>query len=222
MSKRINIFVGGFGSGKTEIAINYSIDCKKRYQQVAIVDLDIVNPYFRSREVKEILKLQGVKMVSPEGKLTYSDVPIISPEIKGLIQNQDFRLILDVGGDDVGSVVLGNFRNFIKDFDYEMFLVVNTFRPFTRNVSQIKQMTREIEHTSRLKITGIVSNPNLSIETDEENIIEGHKEIVKASKALDIPIKFVCVDERFIKKINKENIKESIFYIKPYMKLPWN
>ena len=222
MSKRINIFVGGFGSGKTEIAINYSIDCKKRYQQVAIVDLDIVNPYFRSREVKEILKLQGVKMVSPEGKLTYSDVPIISPEIKGLIQNQDFRLILDVGGDDVGSVVLGNFRNFIKDFDYEMFLVVNTFRPFTRNVSQIKQMAREIEHTSRLKITGIVSNPNLSIETDEENIIEGHKEIVKASKALDIPIKFVCVDERFIKKINKENIKESIFYIKPYMKLPWN
>jgi len=222
LSKRINIFVGGFGSGKTEIAINYSIDCKKRYQQVAIVDLDIVNPYFRSREVKEILKLQGVKMVSPEGKLTYSDVPIISPEIKGLIQNQDFRLILDVGGDDVGSVVLGNFRNFIKDFDYEMFLVVNTFRPFTRNVSQIKQMAREIEHTSRLKITGIVSNPNLSIETDEENIIEGHKEIVKASKALDIPIKFVCVDERFIKKINKENIKESIFYIKPYMKLPWN
>ena len=222
MSKRINIFVGGFGSGKTEIAINYSIDCKKRYQQVAIVDLDIVNPYFRSREVKEILKLQGVKMVSPEGKLTYSDVPIISPEIKGLIQNQDFRLILDVGGDDVGSVVLGNFRNFIKDFDYEMFLVVNTFRPFTRNVSQIEQMVREIEHTSRLKITGIVSNPNLSIETDEENIIEGHKEIVKASKALDIPIKFVCVDERFIKKINKENIKESIFYIKPYMKLPWN
>ncbi|MEA2022066.1 MAG: hypothetical protein U9N08_06300 [Candidatus Caldatribacteriota bacterium] len=222
MSKRINIFVGGFGSGKTEIAINYSIDCKKRFQQVAIVDLDIVNPYFRSREVKEILKLQGVKMVSPEGKLTYSDVPIISPEIKGLIQNQDFRLILDVGGDDVGSVVLGNFRNFIKDFDYEMFLVVNIFRPFSRDVSQIKQMAREIEHTSRLKITGIVSNPNLSIETDEENIIEGHKKVVKASKALDIPIKFVCVDEQFIKKINKENIKESIFYIKTYMKLPWN
>jgi len=222
LSKRINIFVGGFGSGKTEIAINYSIDCKKKYQQVAIVDLDIVNPYFRSREVKKNLKLQGVKMVSPEGKLIYSDIPIISPEIKGLIQNQDFRLILDVGGDGVGSVVLGNFRNFIKDFDYEMFLVVNTFRPFTRNASQIKQIAREIEHTSRLKITGIVSNPNLSIETEEKNIIEGHKEIIKASKVLNIPIKFICVDERFMQKINKENIKESIFYIKPYMKLPWN
>ncbi|MEA1939821.1 MAG: hypothetical protein U9N03_04060 [Candidatus Caldatribacteriota bacterium] len=222
MSKRINIFVGGFGSGKTEIAINYSIDCKKRCHQVAIVDLDIVNPYFRSREAKEILNLKGVKMVSPEGKFTYSDIPIISPEIKGLIQNQDFRLILDVGGDDVGSVVLGNFRNFIMDFDYEMFLVVNTYRPFTRNVSQIKQIAEEIESTSRLKISGIVSNPNLSIQTDEKIIIDGHKEIVKASKALNIPTKFVCVDERFMKKVNKENIEEPIFYIKPYMKLPWN
>jgi len=222
LSKRINIFVGSFGSGKTEIAINYSIDCKKKFDQVAIVDLDIVNPYFRSREVKEFLELQGVKMVSPEGELTYSDIPIISPEIKGLIQNRDFRLILDVGGDDVGSVVLGNFKNFIKNFDYEMFLVVNTYRPFTRNVLQIKQMVQEIEHTSRLKITSIVSNPNLSLETNEKIIIDGHKEIVKASKALNIPIKFICVDERFIKKVRKENIEESIFYIKPYMKLPWN
>jgi len=222
LSKRINIFVGGFGSGKTEISINYSIDCKKKFPQVAIVDLDIVNPYFRSREAKEILETHGVKMVSPSGKLTYSDVPIISPEIKGLIQNDAFRLILDVGGDDVGSIVLGNFRNFIKDFDYEMFLVVNTYRPFTRTISQIRQIAQEIENVSRLKITGIVSNPNLSKQTNEEIIVKGHGEIVKASNALNIPIKFLCVNDIFGQYFKRTDINERIFYIKTFMKLPWN
>jgi len=221
LSERIKIFVGGFGSGKTEIAINYSLYCKKSHKQVAIVDLDIVNPYFRSREAKEALNLKGVKMVAPEGKFTYTDVPLISPEIKGLIQNPDYLVILDVGGDDVGSVVLGNFRDFIKDFPYEMLLVVNSYRPFTRNISQIKQMIEEIENSSRLKVNGIVSNPNLSIQTDEKIIKKGHSLIKEVAKKLKIPIKFVCMDERFLKIIKKENFEEKIFYIKPFMKLPW-
>ena len=127
-----------------------------------------------------------------------------------------------MGGDDVGSVVLGNFRDFIKEYPYEMLLVVNSYRPFTRNILQIKQMVEEIEKSSRLKITGIVSNPNLSIQTDEKIIIKGHSLIQKAAKKLEIPIKFICMDERFLKIIKKENIKEEIFYIKPFMKLPWN
>jgi len=222
LNKRINIFVGGFGSGKTEIAINYSIDCKRRYQKVAIVDLDIVNPYFRSREIKKELTLKGIKMVAPEGKFIYSDVPLISPVIKGLIQNPEFLVILDVGGDDIGSIVLGNFKDFIKDYPYEMILVINSYRPFTQNVFQIRQMVEEIEKSSRLKISSIVSNPNLSIQTDEKIIIEGHSLIQEAAKKLEIPIKFVCMDERFSKIIKKEYFKEKIFYIKPFMKLPWN
>ncbi|GAI72150.1 unnamed protein product, partial [marine sediment metagenome] len=97
MNKRIKIFVGGFGSGKTEIAINYSIDCRKSHAKVAIVDLDIVNPYFRTRETRNALNHKDVKVVAPEGKFTYADVPLISPEIKGLIQSPDYYLILDVG-----------------------------------------------------------------------------------------------------------------------------
>ena len=221
MSKRINIFVGGFGSGKTEISINYSLFCKENHEQVAIVDLDIVNPYFRSREAKEALNQKGVKMISPEAKFAYADVPLISPEIKGLIQNPDYMVILDVGGDDVGSVVLGNFRDFIKDFSYEMFLVVNSYRPFTRNTFQIKQMIEEIEKSSRLKISGIISNPNLSIQTDENIIKKGHNLIKEAAKKLNIPIKFVCVDERFSETINQGHFKERVFYIKPFTKLPW-
>ncbi len=221
MNKHIKIFVGGFGSGKTEIAINYSIYCRKSYTKVAIVDLDIVNPYFRTREVRDALNLKGVEVVAPEGKLTYADVPLISPEIKGLIQNPNYCLILDVGGDDVGSVILGNFRNFIQDFGYEMLLVVNSYRPFTKGVPQIKQMAQEIENRSRLKIHGIVSNPNLSGQTDEKIIKQGHTLIKQASQELNLPIKFICVDKRFSKKIRKENFVEPIFYVKRFMRLPW-
>jgi len=221
LNKRIKIFVGGFGSGKTEIAINYSIYCRKSYTKVAIVDLDIVNPYFRTREARDALNLKGVEVVAPKGKLTYADIPLISPEIKGLIQNPDYCLILDVGGDDVGSVVLGNFRNFIQDFGYEMLLVVNSYRPFTKGVNQIKQMAQEIENRSRLKIHGIVSNPNLSSQTDEEIIKKGHLLIKQVAQKLEIPVKFICVDERCSKKIRKESFVEPIFYIKRFMRLPW-
>jgi len=214
--------VGSFGSGKTEIAINYSIYCRKKYSQVAIVDLDIVNPYFRTREVKDTLNLKGIKVVAPEGKLTYADLPLISPKVKGLIQNSDYYLILDVGGDDIGAVVLGNFNYFIKNLDYEMLLVVNSYRPFTRNVFQIKKMIQEIEKTSRLKVSGIVSNPNLSIQTNEEIIKQGHIVINEASQKLKIPIKFICIDEQFFQKFKTEDFSVPVFYINRFMKLPWD
>jgi len=221
LNKRIKIFVGSFGSGKTEIAINYSIYCRKSYSKVAIVDLDIVNPYFRTREARDALNFKGVEVVAPEGKLTYADIPLISPEIKGLIQNPDYYLILDVGGDDTGTVVLSNFNYFLKDLDYEMLLVVNSYRPFTQSVPQIKQMAQGIENTSRLKIHGIVSNPNLSGQTDEKIIKQGHTLIKQASQELNLPIKFICIDKRFSKKIRKENFVEPIFYVKRFMRLPW-
>lgn len=222
ISKRIKIFVGAFGSGKTEIAINYSIYCRKSHTKVAIVDLDIVNPYFRTREAKDALNLKRVKVISPEGKMAYADLPLISPEIKGLIQNFNYHLILDVGGDDVGSVVLGNFGNIIQNYDYEMLLVVNSYRPFTQSVPQIKQMAQEIENTSRLKISGIVSNPNLGRQTDKKIIKQGHILIRQAAQTLEVPVKFICIDERFSKKIRQENFEEPIFYIKRFMHLPWN
>jgi len=214
--------VGAFGSGKTEIAINYSIYCRKSYTKVAIVDLDVVNPYFRTREAKDALNLKGVKVISPEGKMAYADLPLISPEIKGLIQNSNYHLILDMGGDDVGSVVLGNFKNVIQNYDYQMLLVVNSYRPFSQSVHQIEQMAQEIENRSRLKISGIVSNPNLSSQTDEETIEKGHIVIKQAAQKLEVPVEFICVDERFSKKIRKENFVEPIFYIKRFMHLPWD
>jgi len=222
LSKRIKIFVGSFGSGKTEIAINYSIYCQKSYNLVAIVDLDIVNPYFRTREARDALNFKGIKVIAPKGKLTYTDLPLISPEIKGLIQNSDYHLILDVGGDDTGTVVLGNFSYYIKDVDYEMLLVVNSYRPSTQGIPQIERIAREIQNSSRLRINGIVSNPNLSRQTDEKIIKQGHILVRQASQKLNLPIKFISIDERFSRKIKQENFLEPIFYIKRFMHLPWD
>jgi MinD-like ATPase involved in chromosome partitioning or flagellar assembly len=222
LSKRIKIFVGSFGSGKTEIAINYSIYCRKSHARVAIVDLDIVNPYFRTREAKDALNLKDIKVIAPEGEMAYADLPLISPEIKGLIQNSDYHLILDVGGDEIGTVVLGNFKFVIEGLDYEMLLVVNSYRPFTRSVLQIKQMAQEIENSSRLKISGIISNPNLSRQTDEKIIKQGHILIKQASQKLNLPIEFICIDEQFSQKVKREDFVEPIFYIKRFMRLPWN
>ena len=221
-SKRIKIFVGSFGSGKTEIAINFSIYCRKNYIQVAIVDLDIVNPYFRTREVKDNLLPKGIKVIAPQGEWAYADLPLISPEIKGLIQNSDYHLILDIGGDDVGTVVLSNFKPFIKDLDYEMLLVVNSYRPFTQDISQIKQMAQEIENSSRLRISGIISNPNLSNQTNTEVIKEGHILIKEAAQKLKLPIRFISIDERFSQKVKQENFDAPIFYLKRFMNLTWN
>lgn len=222
LSKRIKIFVGSFGSGKTEIAINYSIYCRKSHAKVAIVDLDIVNTYFRTREARDTLDLKDIKVIAPKGEMAYADLPLISPEIKGLIQDSEYHLILDVGGDDVGTVVLGNFKSSIEDLDYEMLLVVNSYRPFNQDIPQIKQIAQEIENSSRLKISGIVSNPNLSIQTDENVIKKGHILIKQAARKLKVPIKFICVDERFSQEIKQENFEEPIFYIKRFMHLPWN
>ncbi len=213
--------VGSLGSGKTEIAINYSLYCRRNYDQVAIVDLDMVNPYFRTREVRDRLNTKGLKVITPEGGMIYADLPFVSPEIKGLMQNTNYHLILDVGGDNKGAVILGYFRDLISNENYEMLLVVNSYRPFTQNLPQIRQMAQEIEDSSRLKITGIVSNPNLGTQTDQEVIRKGHMLIKEAAVKLNLPIKFISIDKRFYQKISLEDFDQPIFYLERFMRLPW-
>jgi len=221
-NKRIQIFVGGFGSGKTEIAINYSLYCRRRYNQVAIVDLDIVNPYFRTREVRDNLKQKEIKVIAPEREMTYADLPQISPEIKGLLQNRQYQVILDVGGDEVGSIVLGSFSSILQGLDYEMSMVVNTYRPFTRELEQIIQLSLELEKSSRLKLTGIVSNPHLLNQTEREIIIKGHNLIEQVARELKLPIRFICIDEKLASEIKNSDFTQPIFYLQRFMKLPWN
>ena len=222
MKDDIVIYTGSFGSGKTELAINQSIKAIKQKERVVMVDLDIVNPYFRSREMREKLNEMGIKVIAPPGKFALADIPLISPEIKGTIQDSDRLLLLDVGGDDVGAKSLASFYPVLKDTGYQMNLVINPYRPFTKNRAEILAMLREIEISSRLKINGLISNPNLGSETDLELITRGHKIVKDVSKEINLPVKYLAIEQTIAEKIDKHQFEDPIFLIQRYMKLPWD
>lgn len=222
LKEEIIIFTGSFGSGKTEIAINQSIETSKRKENVVIVDLDIVNPYFRSRDMREKLKKIGIKVIAPPGKFAIADLPIISPEIKGTIQDSNRKLIIDLGGDDVGARSIASFYPVLKNMGYRMYMVVNPYRPFTQNSEEIQRMLQEIELSSRLKISSLISNPNLGEQTDLEIIMKGHNIVKEASKKLCLPIKYLAIEKSIYQKIGEHDFREKIMLIHRYMSLPWD
>ena len=222
MKEDIIIFTGSFGSGKTEIAINQSLKMLERKERVFLVDLDIVNPYFRTRDKREKLAKIGVEVIAPEGKLALADLPLISPEVKGTIQDSNRILLIDVGGDEIGAKALAGFYPVLKDTGYQLNMVVNPYRPFTRNVEQIEVMLKDIELFSRLKINGIVSNPNLEEQTDLEIIKKGHKIVQQAAARFNLPIRYLTIEKSVYKKISPQNFNEEVVLISRYMELPWN
>ncbi len=193
MNPRIRIFVGAYGSGKTEVALNYTFLLCSRGERVAIADLDIVNPYFRSRELADALTSQGVHVLAPEGELATADLPVIVPGVKGYLQNPDFSVVLDVGGDDAGSLALSRFAPVIAGLDHEMLMVVNNHRPWTGGRDGITAAIRSIEKGSRLRVSGMVSNPNLGEETTPDIVERGHAVIRDTARALNIPVVFLSI-----------------------------
>ncbi len=219
--KTLVIFTGAFGSGKTEIAINYAISLSQKEEGVALIDLDIVNPYFRSRTKRAEMETWGVKVVAPEGGLSYVDIPIVLPQVRGYIENRDYRVIVDVGGEKVGAKVLGSLKPSIESRDYEILFVVNTYRPFTSNLDEILAMANEIQLGARLRFTGLIANPNLGYETQVEDILTGFQTIREASIKMELPVKFLVVKEDLYNDIKEKVLDVSIFPIKRYLTLPF-
>lgn len=222
LKSKIVIFTGSFGSGKTEIAINQSIDALKRKEKVILADLDIVNPYFRSRDMRDKLKKIGIEVVAPQGKLVFADFPVIPPEIKGMIQGENHRLFIDLGGDDVGARSIAGFYNILKDIEYEMIMVINPYRPFTQNTEEITKLLKAIEISSRLKVNSLISNPHLEEQTNLEIITKGHDVIKKVSEQLNLPIKYLVIEESIHYSIGRPSFTENILNISRYMNLPWD
>ena len=222
LKEEIIIFTGSFGSGKTEIAINQAIEALKRQENVIMVDLDIVNPYFRSRDMREKLKDIGIKVIAPPGKFAIADLPIISPEIKGTIQGSNRKLIIDLGGDDVGARSIASFYPVLKNVGYQMYMVINPYRPFTQNSEEIERMLQEIELSSRLKINSLISNPNLGVQTDLDIIVKGHNIVEEASKKLCLPIKYLTIEKSIYQKIGEYDFTVKTMLINRYMSLPWD
>lgn len=220
-NKRISIFTGHFGSGKTEVALNYALELAERGKRTAIVDFDIVNPFFRTTDAKAILEEKGIWAVVPVYANTNVDVPALPPEISSVFEKKEYSVVLDVGGDDLGARVLSRYRDEIFQDDYEMFFVINIMRPMTDTIEKIEQMIWEIEESARIKVTKLVNNTNLLQYTSEEDILKGQAMVEAISQKLGIPIAFISglgIDGRSIEE--KTGIK--VLEMNRQIKLPWD
>ena len=203
--KRIRIIIGHYGSGKTEFSVNYTMKLKQATaSKVAIADLDIVNVYFRSREKQVMLEEQGIKVIASSIAGNALDLPAVAADIITPLEDKSYEYVIDVGGDSVGARVLGRFKNYIEDGDYDMFLVVNANREQTMDLEGIKRHKETIEATSRLKVTGFINNTHLIRETTLEDVLKGDKLLKEASKELGIPIRYVSAMSHIASQIPDE------------------
>jgi len=192
----ITIFAGGFGSGKSEIALNHAFGKAATNDDVVLADLDMVNPYFVSRQLKDEIEKRGIRLLAPEGELTFSDVPAMPRHILGIIK-QNNNMIIDVAGDEVGCLALGYLRKYILARPgYEFLLVLNPYRPFSQDVPGVKILMEQLEKASGLHFTGIISNPNLMSDSTPDTVISGHHKVVGFSQAVGLPIKCLTVERR--------------------------
>lgn len=220
LTSRVVIFTGGYGSGKTEVAVNYALALKSSGKQVALVDLDIVNPYFRSREARQLLESAGVRVVAPRAMYSSSDVPALPPEIHHVLRSNDTFVVLDVGGDDVGARALGRFAGRIPA-DAQMLLVVNPVRPFQADVEALLSLTEKIEAASRISITGVVANTNLLHETTI-SLIEKHQPIIyETAKRLGLDVIFGTIEQQLLEEEGLPNVAAPLFPLQLKMNPPW-
>lgn len=219
--KRLVIVIGHYGSGKTEFAVNYAIKMKEIYDSVSIADLDIVNPYFRSREKRALFEEIGIKLFDSSIRNTAVDLPALPAELMGVIANQNVKSILDVGGDPVGARVLAGYSDRIKNVEYDMFYVINGNRPETNTVEGVMKYLKMIEATSMLKITGLVNNTHMLKATRVEEVEFGHELTKKVSWETDIPIRYEAVIKKTADKIKNQEIIEKLFPINLYMREEW-
>ncbi len=188
-NKRLTLFAGHYGSGKTNIAVNYAIKLANEGKKVCIADLDIVNPYFRTKDSEEELNAHGIDLISPQYANTNVDLPALPAASYRLVQDKSVYGIMDIGGDDRGAYALGRFVEAIKaENDYEMVFVANCYRPLTASVDGAIEIMREIETACGLNFTCIVNNSNLGELTTVETVTDSYSYINELCERTGLPL----------------------------------
>jgi len=198
---RVTVLVGHFGSGKTEIALNMAMDLASQSIPVTMADLDVVKPYFRTRSARALLTESGIDLLAPEGPNIHADLPIIVPQIRSNLRRSDRRLIIDMGGDDVGARVLGSLSDVVPRIETECLLVLNFRRPSTPDPAAAVDMVRQIEAVGRLPVTGLISNTHLMDETTLEVVLDGLGNASKTADRLGIPVVASAVGEDLVDEL---------------------
>lgn len=207
--KRITILCGHYGSGKTNIAVNLAMSLKERYDKVSIADLDIVNPYFRTKDSSKQLADAGIQLICSEYAGSNLDIPALPAQMYSLTDDKTARAVLDIGGDDRGALALGRLTpQILAENDYDMLAVINCYRPLTRDAQSTVQILREIEFAAGIAFTGIINNSNLGRETTPEDVLNSLAYAQETAKLMNIPVICTCAEEHICGKLkgNVENL----------------
>ncbi len=204
-NKRVTLFSGHYGSGKTNVALNYAIYLKEKGVDVEIYDMDIVNPYFRTLDGKDMLDKHNIPLVVSDYANTNVDVPAMNSGAYRMIHDKSKAAVVDVGGDDRGALALGRFEKALKEEnDFDMLLVINKYRFETQNAEDTLQIMKEIEYACKIPFTGIVNDSNLGKETTKETVLKSLEFANEVSKKTGLPIKFTCVERGLYDELKNE------------------
>ena len=194
--KRLTILCGHYGSGKTNIAVNMAYDLRSQRDNVAIADLDIVNPYFRSKDSEAEFREKGIRLICSEFASSNVDLPSMPADLYSLTDDLSLSAILDIGGDDRGAYALGRLRDAIlKEDDYDMLMVINKYRPLTPDADSTIEVMREIETACGIPFTGIINNSNIAGETAAADVLDSAAYAEEVSEKSGLPLVCTTVEQ---------------------------
>jgi hypothetical protein len=215
------VVVGNYGSGKTEIVINLAAHQKRAGMEVRVADLDLVNPYFRTREARKQLAEIGIEVVLPPEEYLQADLPILSPLIAGMIRKPSQLTLIDVGGDDAGATVLAALADAFAGRHYQMLQVVNPFRPYTDTISGCLKIRSEIETAAALHVTGWAGNANLIDETRPADIVQGYEFLRQLAAESGLPLLFVTAATDLMARLDLTGFSCPVLPINRQLVPPW-
>ncbi len=197
MNKRVLLLCGHYGSGKTNIAVNLAQAIRREHPTVTLADLDIVNPYFRSKDSAAELEEAGIRLICSNYANSNVDIPALPPDLYALTDDRRMRAIIDVGGDDRGALVLGRLApSILAENDYEMLMVINCYRPLTRDAASTVEVMREIEYAGGIRFTALVNNSNLGVETTPDDVLASMRYANEVAAMSGLPVVMTTADER--------------------------
>lgn len=220
--KRITIICGHYGSGKTNLAVNLAVREKRRGRDITLVDLDIVNPYFRSSDFSEILNKNGISTINPMFANSNLDIPALTADINGIFEQKSRTAVIDVGGDDAGAAALGRYaRLFLDENNYSFLYVINRYRYLTQTPADAVEIMREIERTSRMKVTGIINNSNLGQKTTADTITSSVSYGDEVAALAGVPLLASCCDKALYSAVLAAGGVPLAYPVDIYVKPPW-
>lgn len=208
--RHITVFAGHYGSGKTNIAINYAEWIREQGKEVTVADLDIVNPYFRTEDSRQRLLSQGIGLISSPFAGTNLDAPAMPAETYALLSNKECCAVLDVGGDERGALALGRYSRIIaEENNYEFLFVFNACRPLTHTAQEALDVINEIENACSLPFTAIVHNSNLGPNTDASALMSSLDTLEELSAISGLKVKMHCAEKQLCSSL--KGLRETLF-----------